>query len=222
MRYTAPAIEIGFNSRYLLDIIEQIEGEGARFAHVGRGLADRGARHLRCERALRPDADAGVSAAPAQHGSARIGALAAADDDPHLKHMTDSCEQSGDRAAGGFARGCSATSAAMPRCGSAVDDRPVVLTGPNGAGKTNLLEAISFLAPGRGLRRARARRDRPARRGPVPGPSRPPCRRRKAAVRDRHRPRRPERERRAAAAADRRRAGQEPGGARRACSAWSG
>jgi DNA replication and repair protein RecF len=32
---------------------------------------------------------------------------------------------------------------------------PVVLTGPNGAGKTNLLEAISFLSPGRGLRNAR-------------------------------------------------------------------
>jgi DNA replication and repair protein RecF len=30
----------------------------------------------------------------------------------------------------------------------------VVLTGPNGAGKTNLLEAISFFSPGRGLRRA--------------------------------------------------------------------
>src|SRR5690349_8127484 len=30
----------------------------------------------------------------------------------------------------------------------------VVLVGPNGAGKTNCLEAISFLAPGRGLRRA--------------------------------------------------------------------
>ncbi|MEM1400554.1 MAG: DNA replication/repair protein RecF [Pseudomonadota bacterium] len=30
----------------------------------------------------------------------------------------------------------------------------VVLTGPNGAGKTNLLEALSFLSPGRGLRRA--------------------------------------------------------------------
>jgi DNA replication and repair protein RecF len=30
----------------------------------------------------------------------------------------------------------------------------VVLTGDNGAGKTNLLEALSFLTPGRGLRRA--------------------------------------------------------------------
>jgi DNA replication and repair protein RecF len=30
----------------------------------------------------------------------------------------------------------------------------LVLVGPNGAGKTNLIEAISFLAPGRGLRRA--------------------------------------------------------------------
>lgn len=36
-----------------------------------------------------------------------------------------------------------------------LDRRPVVLTGPNGAGKTNLLEAVSYLAPGRGLRRAR-------------------------------------------------------------------
>ncbi len=31
----------------------------------------------------------------------------------------------------------------------------MVLAGPNGAGKTNLLEALSFLAPGHGLRRAR-------------------------------------------------------------------
>src|SRR3990167_8521683 len=30
----------------------------------------------------------------------------------------------------------------------------VVLTGENGACKTNLIEAISYLAPGRGLRRA--------------------------------------------------------------------
>ncbi|MFO1121924.1 MAG: DNA replication/repair protein RecF [Hyphomicrobiales bacterium] len=35
-----------------------------------------------------------------------------------------------------------------------VGGRMVVLTGPNGAGKTNLLEAISLLAPGRGLRGA--------------------------------------------------------------------
>src|SRR4026209_548679 len=31
---------------------------------------------------------------------------------------------------------------------------PVVLTGANGAGKTNLIEAVSLLAPGRGVRRA--------------------------------------------------------------------
>lgn len=35
-----------------------------------------------------------------------------------------------------------------------LDSRHVVLVGANGAGKTNLLEAISLLAPGRGLRRA--------------------------------------------------------------------
>ncbi len=36
-----------------------------------------------------------------------------------------------------------------------LDAAPVVLTGPNGAGKTNILEALSFLVPGRGLRRTR-------------------------------------------------------------------
>ncbi len=36
-----------------------------------------------------------------------------------------------------------------------LDGRPVVLTGANGAGKTNILEALSFLSPGRGLRRAK-------------------------------------------------------------------
>lgn len=35
-----------------------------------------------------------------------------------------------------------------------LDARHLVLTGPNGAGKTNLLEAVSLLSPGRGLRRA--------------------------------------------------------------------
>jgi DNA replication and repair protein RecF len=34
------------------------------------------------------------------------------------------------------------------------DGRPVAISGPNGAGKTNILEAVSLLSPGRGLRRA--------------------------------------------------------------------
>ncbi|CAN0594410.1 unnamed protein product, partial [Ectocarpus sp. 12 AP-2014] len=38
----------------------------------------------------------------------------------------------------------------------AVDDRPVAIYGANGAGKTNILEAVSLLSPGRGLRRAQA------------------------------------------------------------------
>jgi DNA replication and repair protein RecF len=33
-------------------------------------------------------------------------------------------------------------------------DAPIALVGPNGAGKTNILEAISWLGPGRGLRHA--------------------------------------------------------------------
>lgn len=36
----------------------------------------------------------------------------------------------------------------------ALDGRPVAIFGPNGAGKTNLVEAVSMLSPGRGLRRA--------------------------------------------------------------------
>lgn len=35
-----------------------------------------------------------------------------------------------------------------------VDGRPVAIFGQNGAGKTNILEALSLLSPGRGLRRA--------------------------------------------------------------------
>lgn len=33
--------------------------------------------------------------------------------------------------------------------------RPIIITGENGSGKTNILEAVSFLTPGRGLRGAR-------------------------------------------------------------------
>jgi DNA replication and repair protein RecF len=37
----------------------------------------------------------------------------------------------------------------------ATSGRPVVLVGPNGAGKTNVLDALSLLSPGRGLRGAK-------------------------------------------------------------------
>ena len=37
-----------------------------------------------------------------------------------------------------------------------LDARPIAIHGPNGAGKTNILEAVSMLSPGRGIRRAAA------------------------------------------------------------------
>lgn len=40
--------------------------------------------------------------------------------------------------------------------GIALDRRPVAIVGVNGAGKTNLIEAVSLLSPGRGLRGAAA------------------------------------------------------------------
>ena len=42
------------------------------------------------------------------------------------------------------------------RAALALDGRPVAIHGRNGAGKTNILEAVSLLSPGRGLRRAAA------------------------------------------------------------------
>lgn len=51
-----------------------------------------------------------------------------------------------------------------------LDARPVAIFGENGSGKTNLLEAVSFLAPGKGMRSAGA--DRIARRdGDVTAPA---------------------------------------------------
>jgi len=43
-----------------------------------------------------------------------------------------------------------------PQLDLRLDGRPVAIFGPNGAGKTNILEAVSLLSPGRGLRRAGA------------------------------------------------------------------
>ena len=42
------------------------------------------------------------------------------------------------------------------RAALVLDGRPVAIHGGNGAGKTNIIEAISLLSPGRGLRRAGA------------------------------------------------------------------
>ena len=56
--------------------------------------------------------------------------------------------------------GCFVTSLTMSHFRShkvtrlALDGRPLVFHGANGAGKTNVLEAVSLLSPGRGLRRA--------------------------------------------------------------------
>jgi DNA replication and repair protein RecF len=47
----------------------------------------------------------------------------------------------------------------------AVSGAPVVLAGPNGAGKTNVLDAISLLSPGRGLRGAKLAEH--TRKGPI-------------------------------------------------------
>ncbi|MDO5704776.1 MAG: AAA family ATPase, partial [Paracoccus sp. (in: a-proteobacteria)] len=43
-----------------------------------------------------------------------------------------------------------------PRLTVDFDGRPLAIFGPNGSGKTNILEALSMLAPGRGLRGAPA------------------------------------------------------------------
>lgn len=55
-----------------------------------------------------------------------------------------------------------------PRLDLETGDGPVCLFGPNGAGKTNILEALSLLGPGRGLRGADL--DEMARQGPDGGP----------------------------------------------------
>lgn len=53
------------------------------------------------------------------------------------------------------------------RLGLELDQRPLAIHGPNGAGKTNILEAVSMLSPGRGMRGANAADQ--ARRGPGAG-----------------------------------------------------
>ncbi len=54
----------------------------------------------------------------------------------------------------GVARLALADFRSYARLDLAVSEQTIVLTGDNGAGKTNVLEALSLLTPGRGLRRA--------------------------------------------------------------------
>ncbi|CAM3225786.1 DNA replication/repair protein RecF [Paracoccus nototheniae] len=54
-----------------------------------------------------------------------------------------------------------------PRLDLDLDERPLAIFGPNGSGKTNILEAVSMLAPGRGLRAVAAPEQ--ARQGPDAG-----------------------------------------------------
>ena len=61
VEYASDALDIGFNSRYLLDIAAQIEGEVAVLQARRPRLADAGAGQGQQGRALRADADAGVT-----------------------------------------------------------------------------------------------------------------------------------------------------------------
>ena len=135
----APApLEIGFNARYLLDITGQIEGKEVRFLLSDAGSPAHHRRRGGRAHALRPHAAAGLTFDAARFDRAIPACIRIA----------------GSRRAGGDAARCSPISAPMRRRACASAARPVVLAGPNGAGKTNLLDAISLLSPGRGLRGA--------------------------------------------------------------------
>ena len=63
VKYEAGPLEIGFQARYLNDITDQIDGRGG-VPLLRRFGADGGARRGGCQRALRADADAGISPLP--------------------------------------------------------------------------------------------------------------------------------------------------------------
>ena len=136
--YSSEPLDIGFNSRYLLDITSQIEGEKAELK-----LADPGSPTLlrdqdSSRRALCPDADAGVSARKKK--PAPIEPQPAPRPDTAYAARIHRLQLTNFRS--------------YRRAELNAGPGPIVLLGANGAGKTNILEAISFLAPGRGLRRA--------------------------------------------------------------------
>ena len=190
VEYASDALDIGFNSRYLLDIAAQIEGEVAVLQARRSRLADAGAGQGQQGRALRADADAGVRASATRALTFPLPLWERVAPDKNAVVITER------RVASTIV--CASEEIERSTCcinPSAEDTQSlpplptlrqrqllmtpsrihrlslthfrnyraasvqargdvVVLVGPNGAGKTNCLEAISFLSPGRGLRRA--------------------------------------------------------------------
>ena len=169
--YDAEPMEIGFNARYILDIVEPDRKRHDPAPAVGRDRADHRARRRGQRHALRADADAGMT-----------GRRAEAQSSCHDRSGVDPSRTAAPARAARSASACVPAQLTDFRNYAAadieVDARPVVLTGPNGAGKTNLLEAMSYLGAGPGLARRDPRRGDAAptaSRRPAPGRSPPPC-----------------------------------------------
>ena len=142
-------IEIGFNSRYLLDIANQIEGENVELSMADPGsptiLRDQEDTALYVLMPMRFDLKTVFTHLRAllavsygfDLGESEINVNTTRQvDGPLIRKLTVS----------NF-RNYSVASLEPSK-------QMVVLLGNNGAGKTNLLEAISMLSPGRGLRQA--------------------------------------------------------------------
>ena len=127
MDYNDDPLEIGFNSKYLLDT-PQIEGDDAKFvlwtARRRRWFRTWAIRALYVPMPMRSDASVQLQMPsqifPTKPLPERCAVVRLPTDFRCYAHLRLDAYA-----------------------------RPAVLTGPNGAGKTNLLEAISFFAPGR-------------------------------------------------------------------------
>ena len=64
VEYAGEPLEIGFNARYILDMLQQIDGDDGAVRDGQRRGTDRGARPGRREHALRADAHARMTALP--------------------------------------------------------------------------------------------------------------------------------------------------------------
>ena len=137
--------------------------------HGRCGIAHDRARRGRSERPLCPDADArlttgeegeGTGRAPEREAlprsAQRLRIIHSGDRDPRCRLQLKPSIVLSRRPIAGW-RSCGCRSRISAATGRRVSSRWTAggADRPNGAGKTKLLEALSFLAPGRGLRRAR-------------------------------------------------------------------